>query len=83
MKFQVKVFISLKEGVSDSEGHAATEAVWKLGYSTVEKIRYGKMLQIKLEAANREEALKLAQEMCQKILVSPAIEDFELQCSEV
>ena len=80
---KVNVYITLKKTVSDPQGLAIKHALESLGYQNLEKVRVGKLVTIKLSSKDKEEAKKKVDEMCQKLLANPVIEDYSLKIEEV
>ncbi len=53
-----------------------------LGYENVFRVRVGKYLELNLDAENREEAAAQVEEMSQRLLSNPVIEDFSYSLQE-
>jgi phosphoribosylformylglycinamidine synthase len=68
------VLITLKPVVNDPPGLAIRDALHNLGYEGVESVRSGKYLQVRLNAQSEEEALRLVDDMCKRLLANPVIE---------
>ena len=79
---QVKIFITLKNGVVDPQGITIKGALESLGYQGIANIRLGKYIQMELNSRSREEAEKDIEEMCGKLLANPVIEDYRYEISE-
>src|SRR5262245_32117466 len=73
------VRITLKPVVNDPPGLAIRDALHNLGYDGVESVRSGKYLQVRLNAGSEEEARRLVDDMCRRLLANPVIEDYEFQ----
>ena len=54
-----------------------------LGYENVKRVRVGKYLELNLEAENGEKAAAQVEEMANRLLSNPVIEDFSYQLREV
>ncbi len=78
-----KVHVTLKPVVLDPQGQAVQGGLRTLGFDTVQSVRAGKYLEIKLEASGRQEAERLVNEMCVKLLANPVIEEYRLEVSEI
>src|SRR6266511_261942 len=70
------ITITLKPVVNDPPGLAIRDALHNLGYEGVEAVRSGKYLQVSLKAASAEEAMRLVDDMCKRLLANPVIEDY-------
>ena len=79
---QVKIYISLKEGVADPQGITIKNALNSLGYQGVGKVRMGKYLQLKLNVKDGKEAKREIDDMCRKLLVNPVIENYDYEIKE-
>lgn len=78
MKATVKVM--LRKGVLDPQGKAIGNALHALGFSGVGEVRQGKLIEIELPDASGDPAAvkKSLAEMCEKLLVNPVVEDYEI-----
>ena len=74
----VGIKILLKEEVLDVQGRAIAETLKRRGYS-IEDCRYGKFLELKVSADNKEEVLKQAKEMAESVLCNSLVENYELE----
>ena len=72
------VLVRLKPEVLDPQGKAIRNASEALGYSAVRSVRQGKLFEVELDAADEPTARGLVEELCQKLLANPVIEDFEI-----
>ncbi|HSM39276.1 MAG TPA: phosphoribosylformylglycinamidine synthase subunit PurS [Afifellaceae bacterium] len=74
---KARIFITLKAGVLDPQGQAIQGALGALGFTGVESVRQGKVIDIELaDAANAEARLT---EMCEKLLANTVIEDYRVE----
>lgn len=81
--FVSKVIVTLKEGILDPQGKAVHHALRSLGFREVEDVRIGKFILLKFnEGTPREQAYHQTQQMCQKLLANPVIEDYQFQIEE-
>ncbi|SDI89238.1 phosphoribosylformylglycinamidine synthase subunit PurS [Natribacillus halophilus] len=70
----VHVYITLKEGVLDPQGHAVQNSLTALGYEEVEKVNVGKWL--RLEVADGNNLDSRVENMCEQLLANPVIENY-------
>lgn len=54
-----------------------------LGFSSIEEVRVGKYLEVRVDEADRPTAESLVADMCQKVLSNPVIEEFHFELEEV
>ncbi|MFP4456970.1 MAG: phosphoribosylformylglycinamidine synthase subunit PurS [Clostridia bacterium] len=83
MKYIAKIHVTLKEGVLDPQGVAVAGSLHSLGYDEVKEVRVGKFTTVTLEASSETHASKRVNEMCQKLLANPVIEEFSFEIEEV
>ena len=71
-----RVFVTLKPGVLDPQGRAVHHALDGLGFSGVEDVRIGRL--IELDLADDVTDAKVA-EMCEKLLTNMVIENYRIE----
>lgn len=74
--FKVKVEVKLKSVVLDPQGKTVLSALHNLGYNQVKETRVGKLIELTVRDTDRENVKALVEEMCDKLLANPVIEDF-------
>ena len=77
MKATVK--ITLKYGVLDPQGKAIEKSLGQLGFSGVNEVRQGKLIELDIDADKPEAAEKQITEMCEKLLANTVIENYDIQ----
>ena len=77
---KTRVYVTLKNGVLDPQGKAIHHALEGLGFSGVNDVRAGKLIELDL-ADNVSEADVEA--MCRKLLANTVIENFHIEHGEV
>lgn len=80
--FKAVVEITLKPGIVDPPGNAVKNSLQTLGFSEVESVRVGKRIEIKLDMADRAEAEKQVQMICDKLLANPVMEEYSFHVEE-
>ncbi|MBT9165887.1 MAG: Phosphoribosylformylglycinamidine synthase subunit PurS [Chloroflexi bacterium] len=80
--YLAKVYITLKPTVNDPQGLTIKGGLHTLGFNSVESVRSGKYLQIKVDS-DRADVEQQVREMCQKLLANPIIEDFAFELEKV
>ena len=78
MRFEAEVLVTLKPGLADPQGKAVEGALPALGWTNVSGVRVGKVVRLELEATNPDEARSQVEEMANRLLSNPVIEDFEI-----
>jgi len=74
-----KVYITLKPTVNDPQGLTIRGALHTLGFSTVQEVRAGKYIEIKIEENDLVKARAEVQDMCKKLLANTVIENFRFE----
>ena len=74
-----RVFVTLKPGVLDPQGRAVHHALAGLGFSGVEDVRIGRLVELDLTEDVTDE--KIA-EMCEKLLANTVIENYRIEGGE-
>lgn len=78
----VKIYITLKTGVLDPQGKTIHNALVSLGYDEVEGVRQGKYVVMQLKDTDHEHARSRIEEMCQRLLANPVIEEYWFEIEE-
>ena len=80
--FLAKVYVTLKPTVNDPQGLTIKGGLHSLGFASVESVRAGKYMEIRLDGRSREEAERVLNEMCQQLLANPIIENYRFEVEE-
>jgi phosphoribosylformylglycinamidine synthase len=73
---KVRVFVSLKPGVLDPQGRAVHHALDGLGFTGVEDVRVGRLIELEVADGTSDETLR---EMCEKLLANMVIENYRIE----
>ena len=76
---KAKVTVMLKNGVLDPQGEAIRHALGTLGFSGVNGVRQGKVIELDLEASDRAAAEAEVGQMCEKLLANTVIESWRVE----
>ncbi|MGO9171944.1 MAG: phosphoribosylformylglycinamidine synthase subunit PurS [Rhodomicrobium sp.] len=76
---KARITVTLKNGVLDPQGRAIAHALHSLGFGTVEDVRQGKLIEVKLKAADEAKARTELDAMCRQLLANPVIENYEVE----
>ncbi|MDO5369226.1 phosphoribosylformylglycinamidine synthase subunit PurS [Paracoccus sp. (in: a-proteobacteria)] len=76
---KARVTIMLKNGVLDPQGEAIRHALGTLGFSGVNGVRQGKVIELDLEATDRAAAEAEVGQMCEKLLANTVIESWRVE----
>jgi len=80
--FLAKVYVTLKPTVNDPQGLTIKGGLHSLGFSSVESVRAGKYMEIRLDGNSRQEAERLLNEMCRQLLANPIIENYRFELED-
>jgi phosphoribosylformylglycinamidine synthase PurS subunit len=72
------VTVMLKAGVLDPQGKAIAHALGTLGFTGVEDVRAGKVIELQLAETDPARAREAAEEMARKLLANTVIESFKV-----
>jgi phosphoribosylformylglycinamidine synthase subunit PurS len=73
---KTRIFVTLKNGVLDPQGKAIHHALEGLGFSGVNDVRAGKLIELDLDAGVSDEDVEA---MCRKLLANTVIENFRIE----
>lgn len=76
---RARVLVRLKPGILDAQGVAVKRALTSLGFSEVQDVRVGKVVDVDLDGLGPEDARRRVDEMCARLLCNPVIEDFTVE----
>ena len=74
--YLAKVYIQYRPTVSDPQGQTILGGLHQLGFDSVQSVRAGKYMEITLDADTELAAAEQVQDMCDKLLANPVIEDY-------
>jgi len=73
---KARVFVTLKPGVLDPQGRAIHHALEGLGFSGIDGVRAGKLIELDLAEDKSDEEIA---DMCRKLLANTVIENFKIE----
>lgn len=73
---KVRVHVSLKPGVLDPQGRAIHHALEGLGFSGVNDVRAGRLIEMDIADDTSDETLD---DMCRKLLANMVIENYRVE----
>jgi phosphoribosylformylglycinamidine synthase PurS subunit len=77
--YLAKVYITLKPTVNDPQGLTIKGALHNLGFSSVEDVRAGKYIEVRIAEKDISTARRQVDEMCRKLLANPVIENYRFE----
>ena len=78
---KIQILVRLKPGVLDVQGKAVEKGLSGLGLEQVADVRVGRLVEMDVPASTLEEATKLVEGACDKLLSNPIIETFEIKAA--
>ena len=76
---KVRVHVSLKPGVLDPQGRAVHHALEGLGFSGVDDVRVGRLIELDVAESTSDAELD---DMCRKLLANMVIENYRIEKTE-
>jgi phosphoribosylformylglycinamidine synthase subunit PurS len=77
--FTAKINISIRKTILDPQGKAVEHSLKSLGFDSIEDTRVGKYIELKINAKSKEEAKKISEEACKRLLANPVMEDYSFE----
>lgn len=78
MIYTVEIKVMPLKDLLDPQGKTVLNSLQNLGLSGVEDVRIGKNITLQINAENKEEATKVAEEASKKLLANQVMEYFEI-----
>jgi phosphoribosylformylglycinamidine synthase len=76
---KVRVQVMLRPDILDPQGKAIGNALAALGFSGVDEVRQGKLIELALAETDPARAREQVEAMCKQLLANPVIEDFAIE----
>lgn len=76
--FKASIHITLRPSILDPQGKATHEALTQLGFDAIEQVRMGKVVELWIDAGEEDDAHKIADDACRKLLANPVVEDYTI-----
>jgi phosphoribosylformylglycinamidine synthase len=80
---KARIVVFPRREILDPQGKAIRGALERLGFEGIADLRAGKSFDLELTAANAEAGREQLRAMCERLLVNPIVEDFEIVVEEV
>lgn len=75
---EVKINISLKDGVLDPQAKAIYNALHSLNFTEVKNVYFNKQIKLNIDIDDEKKAYERVQSMCEELLANTVIEDYEI-----
>ena len=73
---KAKIYIKYKDGILDPQGTVTKSALNSLGINNIKSMTIGKFIEIDFKGLKKEDAKKVTDESCKKLLVNPNTETY-------
>lgn len=80
--YKARIYITLKESVLDPQGSAVLHSLHSLSFQAVDDVRIGKFIEVTL-SPDEGEVTEQVEQMCNKLLANPVIENYRYDIEEV
>lgn len=77
-EYAIEVRITPRAGLLDPQGKAIQSALRSLDFTDLDDVRVGRLIRLRLRAADDASARERAEDMCRRLLANPVTEDFEI-----
>lgn len=80
---KAKIYITYKDGILDPQGKTVGNALDSIGLSNIDNVTIGKFIEMDFDQKiSVDEAKKIAEESCRKLLANPNTEKFHYEILE-
>lgn len=79
MNFRAEIDVMPLKELLDPQGKAVSSGLKKMNFTSVEDVRIGKHITIKLTANTKEEATTQVENACKKLLANPIMEGYKFE----
>ncbi|MBE9212470.1 phosphoribosylformylglycinamidine synthase subunit PurS [Plectonema cf. radiosum LEGE 06105] len=83
IKYQAKIFVTLRPSVLDPAGVAVQSGLKQMEYNNVEQVRIGKYIELTITSDSENAARQDLDKICDKMLANPTIENYRFDLTEV
>ncbi|BAY83495.1 phosphoribosylformylglycinamidine synthase, purS [Calothrix parasitica NIES-267] len=83
IKYQAKIFVTLRPSVLDPAGVAVQSGLKQMEYNNVEQVRIGKYIELMITADSENSARQDLDKICDQMLANPVIENYRFDLTEV
>lgn len=76
--YRADIRITLRPSILDPQGKAVQHALVAGGLASVAAVRMGKHAELHIDTDDRDEAMRVAREACERLLANPVMEDVSI-----
>ncbi len=81
--YLAKITITLRKSILDPQGKAVHHALESLGMASMKDVRIGKYMEVRIDTNDKQEAERLTDESCKKLLANVVMEDYAFSVEAV
>ncbi len=74
-----RIRVTLRKSILDPQGKAVEHAIGDLGFRGVSNVRMGKYIELNVESDSAEDARRITEDVCKKLLANPIMEDYQVE----
>ncbi len=75
---KLAITVTLKKDVLDPQGKTVQQTLKNLGVNSIQKLRQGKYFEIEITENDENNAMKIGEDICKKLLANLIIEDYKI-----
>ena len=83
MKFKAEINVMPLKSLLDPQGKTVGASMKNIGLDQINNVRIGKHITLQAEAENKEHAIKIVNDVCEKILCNQIMESFDFVINEI
>ncbi|MDQ3021825.1 MAG: phosphoribosylformylglycinamidine synthase subunit PurS [Bacteroidota bacterium] len=80
--FTSRINILIRKTILDPQGKAVEHSLKSLGFVSIEDTRVGKFVELQINTKSKEEAEKISEDACKKLLANSVMEDYSFEVFE-
>lgn len=81
--YKVELKVMPRKGILNPESATVTRALDAMSYDKIGELEMGRFMEFEVDMDNKAEAEAYVEEVCQKLLANPVIEDYTYQITPV
>ncbi len=81
--YSARIYVTPRPSVLDPAGTAVESGLQQMGYQGVSNVRIGKYVELNLTANNDDEAKTQLDQMCDRLLANPVIENYSFELAHL
>jgi phosphoribosylformylglycinamidine synthase len=83
MRFKAEIDVMPLDALLDPQGKAVTGSMKNIGLDAIEGVRIGRHVRLFVEASSQEDANKMVDEACKKLLANQIMESYVYEIEAV